>query len=219
MKILAHRGYHAHAPENSMMAFEAAVALGVNGIETDVRVTRDGALVLIHDRVTKGGELVAQLTRAQLEKALGHEVPVLEQVLNRWPELFWNIEIKVLDAFVDSTALLNKFSGRGNILLSSFRHDLVVQYASQLDVDCALLYANRPAEITDMIKTYAKFPRIRCVVWDFNILDATLVSELQINGWRNYVYGPVTKAEHTRCVDIALDGIITDYPEQLLTRS
>ncbi|MBI3937750.1 MAG: glycerophosphodiester phosphodiesterase, partial [Betaproteobacteria bacterium] len=42
MLILAHRGYHATVPENTLEAFAAAVELGVDGIETDVRTSRDG---------------------------------------------------------------------------------------------------------------------------------------------------------------------------------
>ena len=52
MLLLAHRGYHLSVPENTMAAFAAAVALGVDGIETDVRLSRDGLPVIIHDRVT-----------------------------------------------------------------------------------------------------------------------------------------------------------------------
>ena len=43
MLILAHRGFHAGQPENTMGAFEAARKLGVDGIETDVRLSADGA--------------------------------------------------------------------------------------------------------------------------------------------------------------------------------
>ena len=51
MLVIAHRGEHGAVPENTMAAFEAAVAVGVNGIETDVRISLDGLPVLIHDRV------------------------------------------------------------------------------------------------------------------------------------------------------------------------
>ena len=68
MLIIAHRGYHAAVPENTLAAFEAAVTVGVNGIETDVRISRDGLPVLIHDRVTGSGDAVADLTRAEIEQ-------------------------------------------------------------------------------------------------------------------------------------------------------
>ena len=62
MLLLAHRGYHAGVPANTMAAFAAAVALGVDGIETDVRLSGDGKPVIVHDRVTSQMRAVAELT-------------------------------------------------------------------------------------------------------------------------------------------------------------
>ena len=47
--VAAHRGVSASYPENTMEAFRAAIAMGVDQIETDVHVTKDGELVLVHD--------------------------------------------------------------------------------------------------------------------------------------------------------------------------
>lgn len=49
MKIIAHRGVHTNAPENSLAAIQAALAAKIDGIETDLRTTADGAAVLSHD--------------------------------------------------------------------------------------------------------------------------------------------------------------------------
>src|SRR3954447_960778 len=69
--VLGHRGASAYAPENTFAAFDLAMELGADGIETDVRVTRDGVLVLLHDetvdRTTDGTGLVAELCRAELD--------------------------------------------------------------------------------------------------------------------------------------------------------
>lgn len=69
--VAAHRGFSEKYPENTMEAFRAAVALGVDQIETDVRITADGELVLHHDatvdRTTNGTGLVKSFTLAQLK--------------------------------------------------------------------------------------------------------------------------------------------------------
>jgi glycerophosphoryl diester phosphodiesterase len=69
--VQAHRGDHESAPENSLRAFDDAVAAGVDIIELDVRRTRDGVLVIMHDprvnRTTSGEGAVADLTFAQIE--------------------------------------------------------------------------------------------------------------------------------------------------------
>jgi glycerophosphoryl diester phosphodiesterase len=70
VKVLAHRGASAYAPENTHAAFKRAIDLAADGIETDVRASKDGVLVLLHDervdRTTNGTGRVADLTLAEL---------------------------------------------------------------------------------------------------------------------------------------------------------
>jgi glycerophosphoryl diester phosphodiesterase len=94
--LLAHRGASAYAPENTVTAFERAVALRSDGIETDVRASKDGALVLFHDeridRVTDGEGRVADLTLAELRaldagsnfnpRFAGERIATLDQLLD-----------------------------------------------------------------------------------------------------------------------------------------
>jgi len=69
--VAAHRGWSARYPENTMEAFRAAVALGIDQLELDVRVTKDNELVIIHDqtvdRTTDGEGLVCKKTLAELK--------------------------------------------------------------------------------------------------------------------------------------------------------
>jgi glycerophosphoryl diester phosphodiesterase len=70
--LLAHRGASGYAPENTVAAFERATALRADGIESDIRASSDGALVLFHDervdRTTDGEGRVADLTLAELRQ-------------------------------------------------------------------------------------------------------------------------------------------------------
>ena len=71
-KIFAHRGFSGKYPENTMLAFEKAVELGVDGIELDVHLTKDNELVIIHDedikRTCDGEGLVKDMTLEELKK-------------------------------------------------------------------------------------------------------------------------------------------------------
>jgi glycerophosphoryl diester phosphodiesterase len=90
MAVVAHRGRSADFPENSLSAFRAAIALGVDAIELDVRTTRDGELVVLHDptlnRTTGARGRVSALTLAQI-RALppgadgSPAIPTLAEVL------------------------------------------------------------------------------------------------------------------------------------------
>ena len=70
MKVWAHRGASAYAPENTMEAFKLAVEMNTDGIETDVHMTKDGVLVLMHDekvdRTTNGTGYIKDYTYEEL---------------------------------------------------------------------------------------------------------------------------------------------------------
>jgi glycerophosphoryl diester phosphodiesterase len=72
MRILGHRGAASLAPENTVVAIEHALSAGADGVECDLRLTADGALVLLHDervnRTTDGDGPVADLTLAQVRR-------------------------------------------------------------------------------------------------------------------------------------------------------
>lgn len=111
MRVAAHRGFSEKYPENTMEAFRAAIEIGADEIETDVRVTADGELVLIHDddvsRTTDGTGKVSEMTRAELKKLCagvkkGAEfadarIPTLRELLEickDHPTLTLDIELK-----------------------------------------------------------------------------------------------------------------------------
>src|SRR5260221_3674248 len=168
MLVLAHRGFHARQPENTVDAFAAALECGADGIETDVRVSQDGQAMLIHDRVVPTSDAltrrpVAELTRQQVEQALGHHVPLLAEALECFPDAVWNIEIKTPDALAETVRILKQHSRRVRLLVSSFRHEVVLRCAELLEVDCALLLAHRPLDLATLIAGCAAAPRIRTI--------------------------------------------------------
>ncbi len=102
--VAAHRGWRSRYPENTLLAFRKALELGVDQIETDVRVTADGELVLIHDdsvdRTTNGTGRVEEMTYAQLQEldaGQGEKIPTLRQLLElvqAHPTVTLDIELK-----------------------------------------------------------------------------------------------------------------------------
>ena len=215
MLLLAHRGYHADVPENTMAAFEAALRLGVDGIETDVRLSSDGLPVIMHDRATPKKRAVVELTRREIESDVGHPVPVLDEVLDAFPDLLWEVEIKNPEALPAAMRVLKQFQNRRRLLVTSFRHDVVMQCAGELEADCGLLLAHRPLDVGAVIAGCAGQPQIKAIVWDYNIIDTAALDAVQHAGWRNYVYGTVTPAEHQHCAQLGLAGLITDYPQHI----
>jgi glycerophosphoryl diester phosphodiesterase len=97
MLVVGHRGASGRAPENTLASFEEAIALGVDAIELDVHLSRDGHLVVIHDqnlaRTTSGQGLVHELSLLELQaldagswfgsEFAGSRIPTFEEVLVR----------------------------------------------------------------------------------------------------------------------------------------
>jgi glycerophosphoryl diester phosphodiesterase len=96
--VFAHRGGAALAPENTLAAFENAVALGVDGIELDVRVSRDGRVVVHHDRtLERTTPLRGPVEERTAEELMRAGVPQLGDVLRACSGVRTIIELKVND--------------------------------------------------------------------------------------------------------------------------
>jgi glycerophosphoryl diester phosphodiesterase len=93
--VIAHRGAHLEAPENTLASLQKAIEIGCDYVEIDVRRTKDGALVIMHDaqvnRMTNGRGRIDQLTLAEIRKLdvktrkggrpSGQKVPTLDEIL------------------------------------------------------------------------------------------------------------------------------------------
>ncbi len=111
-RICAHRGFNTIAPENSMPAFGAAVALGAEEIEFDIWSTKDGVLVSCHDddlsRVSNGSGKIYEHTYEELlrydfgvkfgEKFKGMKIPTFRDILRKFGgRVIMNIHVKIWD--------------------------------------------------------------------------------------------------------------------------
>ncbi|MBE6553194.1 MAG: hypothetical protein E7666_02515 [Ruminococcaceae bacterium] len=111
-RLCAHRGFNTVAPENSMPAFGAAVALGAEEIELDLWATKDGVLVSCHDstldRVSNGSGKIYDHTYAELqaldfgekhaETFKGLKIPTFEEILQKFAgRVIMNIHVKIWD--------------------------------------------------------------------------------------------------------------------------
>lgn len=144
--VAAHRGWSAKYPENTMESFRAAMTEAVDQLETDVRITKDGELVLIHDaavdRTTDKTGLVRDFTLAELraldasngmEAFHGAKIPTLEEFLDfarAYPALTLDIELKeypvtgwektAWDVCDRTLELLEKYGFAGRFVLNTF---------------------------------------------------------------------------------------------------
>ncbi len=138
--LFAHRGACAHAPENTLPAFELALRQGADGVELDAKLSADGQVVVIHDatvdRTTDGHGRVRDLSLAQLreldagsffsEKFRGVKIPALEEVFETiGTQALINVELTNYstprDQLVEKVCqLVRKHNMQQRVLFSSF---------------------------------------------------------------------------------------------------
>jgi glycerophosphoryl diester phosphodiesterase len=114
--VLAHRGFSGLYPENTILAFEKAAELPIDGLEMDIHATRDGVLVISHDdsveRMTNGEGKIQDFTFDELNqldagyrftpdggqtypfRGQGLTIPTMEEVLQHFTDLWINVDIK-----------------------------------------------------------------------------------------------------------------------------
>ena len=124
---MAHRGFAASHPENTMASFSAAVELGVLHIETDVQATSDGEVVVFHDdrleRLTGHGGKVAEMAWNELRqlRVEGREpIPRLEDALSAWPGIRFNIDAKSDGVVQPLLRLLTRNDAWDRVCVGSF---------------------------------------------------------------------------------------------------
>jgi glycerophosphoryl diester phosphodiesterase len=134
--IIAHRGASGYAPENTFAAFELAIDMHAHGIETDIRASSDGVLVLVHDeridRTCQGSGRVADLTISELDqmdagskfdpKFSAERVPRLSDFLESYASRtrLW-LELKAAGVARGTVALLRRYRPARGVEFSSFQ--------------------------------------------------------------------------------------------------
>lgn len=132
MMIFAHRGYSLKYPENTLTAFKKAFEMGADGIELDVRLSKDGKLYIFHDdnlsRIFGVDKKGKDMSFEEIEsfRYRGERVPSLEEVLEIIPEGRWVIvEVKEFDAGEMAAQMVIEKGLKNRAIFSSFDHDLI----------------------------------------------------------------------------------------------
>lgn len=218
--IYGHRGASADAPENTIEAFTLARHQGADGVELDVRRTRDGTLAIHHDAALPDGRLLVHLARDELPSS----VPVLEAALDACAGLVVNIEIKntPIDPDFDPerslagrvVALLAERAGAGMVdrpLISSFDPRTVdAVRAIDPSVPTALLTFLDP-DATRGLALAVERGHGAIHPWDGSV-DADLVEAAHAAGIAVNVWTVDAPDRILALAELGVDGICTNVP-------
>lgn len=148
---------------------------GVDGIETDLRHTRDGTVVLYHDHAIAGVP-VSELSHREMIDRAGIAVPTLAD---------W----------------------RGDVLVTSFLHDVAIRAARETARPCGALIAHRTAWGSMPLPHHG----VDTLVWDWKVIDPESLRQAHIAGWTNAAYGAVSADEHRLADEWGIGTLITDH--------
>jgi glycerophosphoryl diester phosphodiesterase len=206
--LIAHRGSHGPGlPENTLPAFDAAVAAGAEMVELDVRRTADGALVIFHDPLC-GRTPLDTLTHPQLVEASGIEVPTLQQTL-AWAlaaGMPLDVELKE-DGYVGTVAalLLEFAAAGGSLLVTSFTDAVLAQVPSELSRGLLLSFTALAAG------SRATQCGAGALVVEHKLLSDAVYADAQANQLDLYVWDYLPDRDGPgAAADRRLAGVITD---------
>jgi glycerophosphoryl diester phosphodiesterase len=227
MLTIAHRGASAFYPENTLRAFIAAAELGVDMCEFDVRMTRDGEVVVIHDatvnRTTDGRGRVGAMSAAAIKRLdagvrfgaefRGERIPTLGEVAEALQgRCGMDVELKARGLETRVCEILRGCGATQSPIISSFDWDQLKIVAGQEPaLRLALLGEKSPAallEAAPAMHAFAIAPR-------FDIADAALCAEAHRRGLAVYVWTVDDAPTMRRLAAAGVDGIMTNNPKRL----
>ena len=230
MLNIAHRGASGTFPENTLSAFRAAIDAGADMCELDVQLTRDGAVVVIHDdtveRTTDGKGEVAKLTLEELKRLdagakfkgsaiKGERIPTLDEVFSVTSgKCGLNIELKAGGVENLVAQIMQARNAFGDSIVSSFDWDYLKKIQQlHFNIRVGLLAEEKPVDLmmnAVAMRAHSINPR-----WD--MVTADLCKAAHERGLKVYTWTVDADARMRALIECGVDGIMTNFPERLRT--
>ncbi len=234
--VLAHRGASGERPPgNTWSAFERAVEIGVDHIETDVQISADGVIVVYHDdrldATTTGHGTIGEHGWGELSslrycadgRPTDQGLVRLDELLVRWPQVAFNIDVKVDDAVVPVVRLLQRIDARDRVCVASFGWRRIRRLRSLLG-DGWCTAAARGEIAAARFASWTRLPVVLgCDVVQaprrargVTVIDRRFVDWCHRTGVAVHVWtvDDPDAAQHLR--DLGVDALITDHPERFI---
>jgi glycerophosphoryl diester phosphodiesterase len=234
--VIAHRGFSGAAPENTIAAFKKAIDLGVDMIELDVHLSKDGQIVVIHDdtlnRTTNGKGKVTSYTLNELKRLdagswlssqfSGERIPTLKEALElARGQMLLNIELKkgdmgpytMTDLADRSLQEVEKAGMLNQVIFASFDPSAIDRIRGKNPkIPVALIYNQSwtfPQEVTGGRP-------VSILSCSGKVLTQTNISNAHQRGMKVMAWTLNTEEHMQRFLNMGVDGILTDYPDFLI---
>jgi len=229
--VCAHRGASETHPENTLPAFQEAIRLGAHMIELDVRMTKDGELILLHDdtldRTTNGKGNVSDFNLAEVKrldagawkdsKFTGTRIPTLSEAIDVMPKNIWlNVHIKEDTAVSRMTAellLAKKRQHQAFIACQTHAADAVRQVSQNLMICNMERLENSEAYVDSTISMDTKFIQLK-IRSDAKLPD--LVEKLKKKQIKINYYFADTEEKLKKLFKVGVDFPLVDNLEVMI---
>jgi len=229
--VIAHRGDSQFAPENTFAAFEMALEKQTDGIETDLRISKDGHIVLIHDdwvnRTTNGTGLVANMTLAELQaldagswfgpQFKGQRVPSMQEFLDWFQTSAPSIQLVVLDLKVEGLGqplaeLLADYNMTDRFIASCWYPSQMIDIQLHLNGTIPIQSLTRvvPADPTDQFFEDSYAMNIRGFSVAFGSLTQNFIRKAHARLFSVVAWTVQDTTTVQQLSSIGIDGIITN---------
>ncbi|MGH9482907.1 MAG: glycerophosphodiester phosphodiesterase, partial [Terriglobales bacterium] len=215
--LLGHRGHRLPAwrePENSLPAFDRALAAGCAGFEFDLRLTADGRVVIHHDPGIQVGGARVEVASTSLRalRRLQPQLATLEQVLRRYRDRAWlDLEVKAIETVPRLAEALARWPPRRGFVVSSFDLPTLRRLASLAPAAPRCLNLRRPISLRRLRQaqvTWVAPQQASCTAW--------YVRRLRAQGWQVLVW-TVNRPSRMRLLARAgADALVSDDPYMLV---
>lgn len=221
IRVTGHRGAAGLEPENTLRSIRKAIELGVDRVEIDVHLTKDGEIVVIHDekvdRTTDGHGYVRELTFKDLRKldaGKGERIPTLREVLNlTMGRAILQVELKGEGTAEPVVRLIEKMGAENWVVVTSF-HPEMLKRVRELDPTIStglLMFKPENDPCQKALEVGAKGIHI-----NFRYVDKKLVEDAHRRGLKVCVWNPDTKEDMAKMIELGVDVIGSNRPDILI---
>ncbi|WP_416841958.1 glycerophosphodiester phosphodiesterase [Flavobacterium sp. LB3P122] len=225
MKKIGHRGVKGYEPENTLVSFQKALDMHLDGIELDVHLSSDDELMVIHDetidRTTNGKGFVNKLSLRELKTFRiedKHQIPTLKEVFDLVNQnCFINIELKKYDTAEKVVSLIEKFVVKkewkyDRFLVSSFDWNALQQVVFLNDkIPIGVLTETN----LDLAQAFAKFIQAESIHPHFHLLTKENTAQMQKKGLQVFPWTINEIEDIQKIKAFNVNGIITDFPNRI----
>ena len=244
--VMAHRGGMGLWPENTLYGYRRALEAGVDVLEIDIWLTRDGVVVVNHDetvdRTTDGHGALRDFNLEELRqldagyrwtidgaypyRGEGHTVSTLDQVLAEIPEARFNIDIKEnSDGLIDGLGeLIAKHGASDRVLVASFHQTALYRFRKRYpDVktsagsrEIVRFLLLSKLGLSSLLTPTYVALQLPMKAGPFNLVTQSLIDAAHNRDIEVHPFTVNSTDEMRRLVKMGIDGIITDYPDRLI---